>query len=394
MQTKRTPHHGIRARHRNRCPARTGGNCCCQPSYEAWAYIARERRKVRRSFPSLAAARAWRTDAQVAIRQGTLRAPSQATLREAAHAFLQGAKDGTIRARGGGRYKPSAIRGYAAALDRILPELGGTKLSQIDRLDLQKLADRWLSEGLSPSSVRNQLMPLRVISRRALLRGQITVNPTTGLDLPAVRGKRERIAGPQEAAALMKALPVGDRALWATALYAGLRRGELQALRWDHVDLAVGTIRVERAWDEKAHCYIEPKSRAGTRSVPIAAILRDELLEHKLRSRREQGLVFGTGRETPFVSSTIWRRARTAWKKAKLNPISLHEGRHTFASLMIAAGVNPKALSSYMGHASISTTLDRYGHLMPGNETQAAALLDRLLASVRASSTSLAPSRR
>jgi len=58
-------------------------------------------------------------------------------------------------------------------------------------------------------------------------------------------------------------------------------------------------------------------------------------------------------------------------------PISLHEGRHTFASLMIAAGVNAKALSTYMGHASITITLDRYGHLMPGNEEEAAGLLDR-----------------
>jgi integrase len=57
----------------------------------------------------------------------------------------------------------------------------------------------------------------------------------------------------------------------------------------------------------------------------------------------------------------------------------LHECRHTFASLMIAAGVNAKALSTYMGHANISITLDRYGHLMPGNEDEAAGLLDAYL---------------
>jgi integrase len=54
----------------------------------------------------------------------------------------------------------------------------------------------------------------------------------------------------------------------------------------------------------------------------------------------------------------------------------MHEARHTFASLMIAAGVNAKALSTYMGHANLSITLDRYGHLMPGNEDVAATLLD------------------
>jgi integrase len=76
-------------------------------------------------------------------------------------------------------------------------------------------------------------------------------------------------------------------------------------------------------------------------------------------------------------------RAATAWKKAKLTRITLHECRHTYASLMIAAGVNAKALSAYMGHSSVMITLDRYGHLMPGNEGEAAGLLDQYLAEYR-----------
>jgi integrase len=63
-----------------------------------------------------------------------------------------------------------------------------------------------------------------------------------------------------------------------------------------------------------------------------------------------------------------------------LNPIGLHECRHTFASLMIAASVNAKALSVYMGHSSVMITYDRYRHLMPGNENEAAGLLDDYLA--------------
>ena len=78
-------------------------------------------------------------------------------------------------------------------------------------------------------------------------------------------------------------------------------------------------------------------------------------------------------------ASGVWRRARTAWAEAGLKPIGLHEARHSFASLMIAAGVNAKALSTYLGHASIALTYDRYGHLMPGNEREAAALLDGYL---------------
>jgi integrase len=63
-----------------------------------------------------------------------------------------------------------------------------------------------------------------------------------------------------------------------------------------------------------------------------------------------------------------------------LQPITLHEARHTFASLMIAAGVNAKCLSAYMGHSSVTITYDRYGHLMPGNEADSVALFDSYLA--------------
>jgi integrase len=212
----------------------------------------------------------------------------------------------------------------------------------------------------------------------------VAVNPTRGLELPAVRGKRDRIVSPAEAEALLAALPQRDRALWATALYGGLRRGELQALRWDDVDLASGVIRVERAWDVQEG-PIEPKSRAARRKVPIPAILRDFLVEHK-HSQGISGHVFGRPDGKAFDGPTVDARAKTAWRRAGLKSITLHEARHTFASLMIAAGVNAKALATYMGHASVTITLDRYGHLLPGNEDEAATLLDAFLerASMRA----------
>ena len=72
-----------------------------------------------------------------------------------------------------------------------------------------------------------------------------------------------------------------------------------------------------------------------------------------------------------------------AWTEAGLDRITPHSCRHTFASLMIAAGVNAKALSTFMGHANIGITLDRYGHLMPGSEEEAAGLLDAYLTAQR-----------
>jgi integrase len=97
-----------------------------------------------------------------------------------------------------------------------------------------------------------------------------------------------------------------------------------------------------------------------------------------MRTGRTHGFAFGEA-SAPFGPDSVRRRANGAWQKAGLRPITLHESRHTFASLMIAAGVNAKALSTYMGHSTITITLDRYGHLMPGNEAEAAGLLDTYL---------------
>ena len=193
---------------------------------------------------------------------------------------------------------------------------------------------------------------------------------------------------------MLAALPEAHRPVWATALYAGLRFGELAALRWSDVDLAAGVIRVERSWDPKeGGQYVEVKSHAGRRRVPLAAVLRDQLVEHKLCTGGEgDALVLGRANGCPFSGRALRRRALAAWTaestrrrqenedSAPAVPITLHECRHTFASLMIAAGVNAKALSTYMGHADIATTMDRYGHLMPGNEDEAAGLLDAYLA--------------
>jgi integrase len=310
-----------------------------------------------------------------------MRSPASTTVREAAGALLEGMQSGRVRTRSGDPYKPSAIRSYDAALrDRIVPILGAKRLSDVQRRDVQKLADDLLAEGRDPSTIRNALMPLRVIFRRALEDRDVAINPCTHLRLPAVRGRRERIASPEEAQRLLAALPDRDRPIWATALYAGLRRGELMALRWEDVDLAAGVIRVERSYDDKGHVEIEPKSRAGRRAVPVDGALRDILVDHKTRQDRQAGLVFGTSAEKPFQPSNLWRRAGTAWKRAELEPIGLHEARHTFASVLIAAGVNAKAITTYMGHASIQTTYDLYGKLMPGSESEATALVDAYLA--------------
>lgn len=368
---------GIEVRHQRGCASTDAGRCSCSPSYRAVVWSERDGRRLTKTFRKRADAKAWRIDAQAGIRRGTLRA-GEMTLRDAAATWLAGAAAGAVRNRSGDLYKPSVVRSYEAALRlRVLPDLGARRLTDIERADLQALVDGLVTAGDGASTIRNALMPLRAIYRRALVRGDVAVNPTTGLELPAVRGRRGRVASPDEAKRLLAALQ-RDRALWATAMFAGLRRGELRALTWDAVDFDGGVIRVVASWDRKAGS-VAPKSRAGRRTVPMPAALRVQLAEHRLQTGRPSGLVFGRTAELPFDPSTVVDRARGAWAAAGLADIGLHECRHTFASLMIAAGVNAKALATYMGHASVTITFDLYGHLMPGNEAEAAGLLDELL---------------
>jgi integrase len=311
---------GIRVRHSRSCLARMGGKCGCHPSYEAAVYSRRDGAKIRKTFSTETEARHWRHDAVGDVRRGKLKSPTRVTLWEAANVWIEGAKEGTVRNRSGDAYKPSVIRSYDAALRlHVLPDLGAARLSEIRRTDVQNLADRMQGAGKDPSTIRNALMPLRAIFRRAVARGDLSINPTTALELPAVRGKRDRIAAPDEAARLLAALPTRDRALWATAMYAGLRRGELQALRIADVDLAGGIIRVERSWDVEAG-PIETKSRSGRRTVPILAALRDYLDEHMLGLGWKEGLVFGRSPESAFDPRALARRAETAWKGSYPSP--------------------------------------------------------------------------
>jgi integrase len=370
---------GIEVRHARSCASRAGKRCNCNPGYRVAAYDAISKRKVSKTLRTLGEARRWRAGAQAQAAKGVRLAGTSQTLHEAAEAFVDGIASGTIRTRTGERYKPSVVRVYARSIRlHVLPTLGGARLARIQRRDVQRLADDLLASGADPSTIRNALKPLQVIYRRAIEDGDLAVNPCERLRLPAARGRRERIASPSEAAALIAALRPEDRALWGCAFYAGLRRGELRALVWDDVELADGLIRIKRSMNSYGDGG-EPKSRAGRRGVPIVAALRDLLVEHKLVTRRDEGFVFGSTPTQPFTPTAVRKRALTAWRRASLDPIGLHECRHTFASLLIAAGVNAKAITAYLGHASIQTTFDLYGHLMPGNEEEAVALVDAYL---------------
>jgi integrase len=199
-----------------------------------------------------------------------------------------------------------------------------------------------------------------------------------------------------EAEALLDALAEEDRPLWASAFYAGLRRGELRALRDKDVDLDANVLHVRHSWDE-VEGEIAPKSEKGVRDVPIPGRLRLYLLEHRARTgRRGADLFFGrtgSGRtgSDPFTPTHVRDRAIGAWAATavgaflcgeslpvELVPIGLHEARHTYVSLMASQGVPLERVGDYVGHTSAYMT-DSYRHLIAGQREEDAAALDALL---------------
>jgi integrase len=376
---------GIDPRHSRSCRTRKGGRCDCDPTYRV-RIRPNGREPIVRNFTSAAEAVSWRKDALLALRRGRdIDQGGRKTLATVAAEWLAGAEGGTIRARGGSAYKPSAVRSYEASMrlrvygpDAPMAWLGDEPLEDIKRADLQDLIAQLVANGHAPRTVEATIIPLRAIFQREVQRDRIKVNPTKGLEIPRGEKARDRIADPVEAATLLAALPEADRATWGTAMYAGARRGELMALRVRNIDLDANLIRLERGWDAKQGEI--PTKNGKPRTVPIAAPLRELLLPHLMRTGRRGGdLVFGETATEPFAHKRLTKRADDAWKAAELKRICLHECRHTFVSYMIAAGVNAKAISAFVGHASVAYTLDRYGHLFPGAEDEAGGLLDAYL---------------
>jgi integrase len=365
---------GITERHARYCDA-PKTRCSCTPTYLAEAYDAVAEKRIYRSFPTITGARRWRQDAYSALRTGTLSAERGPTLKQAAEQWLTAARAGIVCNRSGDPYKSSAIRGYDRALRlHVLDELGHERLRELTLPRLQRHVDKLAAAGLAPATITTAITPIRAIYRRARQLGEVHANPTSGVSVPAVNRRQTKFATVEQLDVMLAVLDSArDRALWATALYAGLRRGELAGLHAADIDLATGVIRVERGYDEAEGEEVAPKSKQGRRKVPIPAVLRDHLDEF-LTSAPASGRVFH-----PDVRQS-YDNGRRAAEQAGVEPPTLHECRHGYASLMIAAGVNVKALSNFMGHANIAITLDQYGHLLPGAESEAAELLDAFLA--------------
>lgn len=396
-ESKKKLPQGIVERHARSCAARTaaarrdGARCSCTPSYEASVYDARESRrlgrvvKIRKTFTgagALTAAKNWRRDAGSQVARGEVKFERKQRLEDAVAEWLKKCERGEVRSRRRIPYSASTLRDYRSDLDRfVLPTLGHLPYSDITRVDVQTVIERMNGEGFAGQTVRNAVVALQSFYRWR----KPPIDPTVNLDLPEPGARRERAASPAEAELLLEALEGDTHDIYAAAFYSGLRRGELQALRVE--DVLGDRISVKRSWDpvegEKA-----PKSKAGIRDVPVIAPLR-EILERRCSGRPGSAFVFGSD-GAPFTPNGPGRHAQRMWaaaavgsflqgRGAGIDPIGLHEARHSFVTWLDAAGISEARADRYAGHANTSVRA-RYRHQLEGQLAEDAARLEDYLA--------------
>jgi integrase len=211
--------------------------------------------------------------------------------------------------------------------------------------------------------------------------GLIQLSPCRKVKLPKLTAPVMRILEPVETKALAEAIDGRYRAMVLTAAYTGLRFGELAALRTERFDALRRTVRVEESLAEVRGEFLvrPPKSEASRRKVSVPSFVVDELAKHLGEHVNGTGLLFRAPSGGPIRRTNFRRRIWLPAVRASVGePCTFHSLRHTHAALLIAQGEHPKVIEERLGHASIKTTLDTYGHLFEGLDEAAADRLDKV----------------
>jgi integrase len=257
-------------------------------------------------------------------------------------------------------------------------------MRDIGRGDLQGLVDDMTRRGLSGSRVRSVVNALRSLYRWAQDRELVVNNPAELVRLPAMDAKpRDRVATPAEFATLLAPLNPEDALPYALAAYGTARHQEVRTLDWSHVDLKLGAI--ELAGDEEGR-----KPGGSWRLVPLVRPLKARLRQAWMaQGKPETGKVCPPKRPRKsglLDVSNVQKRVHGRWVDLGMEPIGLHEARHTAATWLDHAGVSPKVASMLMGHktpeyqlGAAAITLRRYTHTLPGELERARDLLDAFL---------------
>jgi integrase len=312
--------------------------------------------------------------------------------------------------------RPQTARSYADVLDRyIRPGLGPRRIDELTPLAIQKHL-RDLSEqvrikkvkdpvteeiteveiSLSPRTIRYAHSVLSAALKQAVKWRLLAHNPASHVESPHQPRREMQAMDQQDAAAFLGAIAgTKHEALFALALVTGMRPGEYLGLRWTDVDLTPGAARVSvqrtLVWEGKEWRLDEPKTSPSRRTIPIPDSVVELLCKHRVaqaeqrlqnaRSWEDHGFVFTNEIGQPLERhNLLHRHFKPALKRAGLAAtLRLYDLRHSAATLLLRAGINPKVASERLGHASVVMTLDTYSHVLPDMQREASDKMEELL---------------
>jgi integrase len=213
----------------------------------------------------------------------------------------------------------------------------------------------------------------------------LATSPCDRQPLPRVERDEARFLTPGEIELLADTIDGRYRALVLVAGYGGLRAGELFGLAREQLDLLHGTVDVTRTLTEvNGHLALgPPKTRAARRRVPLPRPIVDEVEQHLARVPDGE-LVFPAPQGGPVRAGLFRRRFwRPAVDCAGLEPLRVHDLRHSAVAMWIAAGASAKEVAARAGHTSVSVVFDVYGHLLPGTGEAVTDALERMARAAR-----------
>jgi integrase len=290
--------------------------------------------------------------------------------------------------------KPSTLRSYQSIIDtHLIPAFGGYLLTDITTAMLQGYVAKRLEKVKAKTAI-NELVPLKKMFKHAVRWGYLRLNPAEHVERPRVEKEEMEILTPMEVRLFLNEATPKHKPLFLTAVLTGMRRGELLGLQWGDIDWHNNQINVRRSvWNGE---FVTPKSKNSVRRIDISPHLAKELRTHKLACPvSDRDLVFPSLKGTPLEpDSLVKRHFLPALRRAKVRRVRFHDLRHTNVALRIEQGQNIKYIQHQLGHASIQTTLDRYGHLLKEVNTEQAKKLDTILGFVEQSVNSSASVRR
>lgn len=282
------------------------------------------------------------------------------------------------------KVKPSTLRSYEDILkNHLIPDFGDYYLEAITTMMLQRHIAKRLAianpKRVKPKTVINEIVLFNEMFKHAVKWGFLKVSPAAGIERPTVEDEEMEILRPDEVNKFLDNVTPKYRTFFLTAILTGMRRGELFGLRWGDIDWNNKQIHVRKSmWRGQ---LISPKSKRSKRKIDMSPTLTRELKKHKLAAPLSAlELVFCNPEgKTLNPDSLVKRQYHPALRRAKIHQIRFHDLRHTNVALRIEQGQNIKYIQNQLGHASIQTTLDRYGHLINEVNTEQAEKLDTIL---------------